>query len=194
MIVPPSRSRVLHQHQPTRFILGQAWLPAPDARLRETEVLVRFAGGALHVSAEMRDDDVFNDATQHNQRTWELGDVFEIFARRDDEERYVEVHVTPDNVRLHLRFDDFGHAARIASIAEVAADPEAIVSTAVRTPHGWRAGAVVPVVAAPGDRLRVSFCRYDATRGQETILSSSSPHPVLSFHRPWEWALCRVEP
>lgn len=185
--------RVLGPHTPATFELGQAWRETPQAELRRTLVTATYRDGLLCVEADLEDEDVFNTATAHNQHTWETGDVFEIFVRRDDAERYVEVHVTPDNVKLHLQFDDFEHSARIDDIAEVAADPEAIESTAVRTPSGWRATARVPIEAAPGDLLRVSFCRYDAARGRaEPVLSSSSPHPVLRFHRPWEWTPCRI--
>lgn len=184
--------RILTAETPQHFTLGQPWNESPDPALRETRVAVTFRDGALHVVAELDDEDVFNDATAHNQRTWETGDAFEIFARRDDEERYVEVHVTPDNIRLHLRFDDYGHTARIQDIAEVAADPELIESSATRTATGWRATARVPLDAAPGDLLRLSFCRYDATRGRDPVLSTSSPHPVVAFHRPQEWTLCRI--
>lgn len=178
---------------PTAFALGQAWRAEPEADLRATRVAVTFRAGTLHVEADLDDDDVFNAATADNQRTWELGDVFEIFACRDDEAGYVEVHVTPDNVKLHLRFVDAGQHQRIASIDEVAADPAAIASSAQHTPGGWRVRAAVPLAAAPGDVIRVSFCRYDATRGgAEPVLSSSSAHPVLAFHRPHEWTRCRV--
>jgi len=184
---------VLRRDIPTTFTLGQTWNLAPEPALRPTFVQATYFDGALHVTAELHDDDVFNTATAHNQRTWETGDVFEIFARREDSESYVEVHVTPDNVKLHLHFDDFTHAERIRDIAEVAADPALIESTATRTPRGWRATARVPLDARSGDLVRVSFCRYDATRGRaEPVLSSSSPHPVLRFHRPLEWALCRI--
>ncbi|MFO1053215.1 MAG: hypothetical protein U1F36_13465 [Planctomycetota bacterium] len=183
----------LGRHQTLVFTLGQAWRSAPEPELRPTRVEARFADGRLMVDAELVDDDVFNRATRHNQRTWELGDVLEIFVRRDDSEEYTEVHVTPDNLRLHLRFEDFTQVSRIADIDEVAADPESIASTVDRTSRGWRTRVVVPVDAAIGDLLRLSFCRYDATRGREQpVLSSSSPHPELSFHRPLEWRLCRV--
>lgn len=185
--------RVLSADVPTPFTLGQAWRAEPEADLRATRVAVTFRAGVLHVEAELDDDDVFNAATAHNQRTWELGDVFEIFARRDDEAGYVEVHVTPDNIKLHLRFVDALQHQRIASIDEVAADPAAIASSAQRTPAGWRVKVAVPLSAAAGEVIRVSFCRYDATRGGgEPVLSSSSPHPVLAFHRPHEWARCRI--
>lgn len=184
--------RRLHPTQALPFTLGQPWNAAPEPGLRPTRVHATFAAQALRVQADLDDDDVFTLATAHNQRTWELGDAFEIFVRRDDQEAYTEVHVTPKNWRLHLRFADFAQHRRIAGIDEVAADPDRIVTTAERTPAGWRATAVVPVPAGPGDLLRVSFCRYDASRGQPPVLSSSSPHPVLAFHRPREWTLCRI--
>jgi nucleoside-diphosphate-sugar epimerase len=185
---------LLSAETPTMFTLGQFWNAAPEPGLKPTTVSATFSDGKLHVVAELEDDDVFNTATTHNQRTWETGDVFEIFARRDDSEEYVEVHVTPENIKLHLKFTDFGHTSRIEDdISRVAADPEEIASTAQRTETGWRATASVPLPAGPGDRIRVSFCRYDATRGQEAlVLSSTSPHPVLRFHRPLEWTLCRI--
>ncbi len=178
---------------PAVFWLRQAWRATPEPALRATRVEATIRDGALCVRADLDDEDVFNTATAHNQRTWELGDVFEIFARRADDPGYVEVHVTPDNVKLHLRFADHAQHRRIAGIDEVACDPDAIRTTATRTAGGWRATAVVPLGAAPGEEVFVSFCRYDATRGQqEPVLSSSSPHPVLSFHRPEEWTRCRV--
>lgn len=188
----PYAIRTLHRDEPAIFVLGQPWRATPQPELRPTRVAVTFADGALHVAAELTDDEVFNDATAHNQRTWETGDVFEIFARREDSQGYVEVHVTPDNLKLHLRFFDFTHAARIGDIADVAADPALVASSASRTAIGWRASARVPLDAGPGDLVRVSFCRYDASRGREPVLSSSSPHPVLAFHRPLEWTLCRI--
>ncbi|MGC4047914.1 MAG: NAD-dependent epimerase/dehydratase family protein [Armatimonas sp.] len=185
---------VLSADTPATFTLGQFWNARPEPELKSTKVSATFSDGKLHVVAELEDDDVFNTATEHNQRTWETGDVFEIFARRDDSEEYVEVHVTPENIKLHLTFEDFTHTTRIEDdISRVAANPEEIVSTAERTETGWRATAVVPLPAGSGDLIRVSFCRYDATQGSEKlVLSSSSPHPVLRFHRPLEWTLCRI--
>ncbi len=185
---------ILSSDSPAEFTLGQFWKEPPEPELKPTKVLATFSGGKLHVTAEMIDDDVFNTATAHNQRTWETGDVFEIFMRRDDSESYIEVHVTPENVKLHLTFDDFTHAFRIEDdIAKIAANPDDIISSAERTPTGWRASASVPLRAGPGDLIRVSFCRYDASKNNpELILSSSSPHRELSFHRPLEWTLCRV--
>lgn len=183
---------VLCAAEPAVFALGQPWRQELEPGFRPTRVEAWYRDGCLEVRATMVDDEVFNDATAHNQRTWELGDVFEVFARRDNEERYVEVHVTPDNVRIHFRFDDFGHIGRIADPSEVHADPEQIETAASRTEDGWTAWARIPIDAAPGDLLRVSFCRYDASLGREPILSTTSPHPEVAFPRPLEWVLCVV--
>jgi hypothetical protein len=182
----------LSAEEPATFVLGQPWNATPEPGLRRTSVEAWYRGGCLEVRATMVDDEVFNDATAHNQRTWELGDVFEVFVRRDDEQGYTEVHVTPDNIRIHFRFDDFEHLGRIGDPSEVHADPDLIESSAERTEVGWIAWLRVPIAAVPGDRLRVSFCRYDASRGCEPVLSTSSPHRVVAFHRPWEWLLCVV--
>ncbi|MCA8971638.1 MAG: hypothetical protein KDC95_17735 [Planctomycetes bacterium] len=174
------------------FTLGQSWRPEIEGEFRETQVTVHFRDGILDVVADMVDDDVFSDATAHNQRTWELGDAFEVFVRREDSLAYTEVHLTPNDKKLHLRFDDEEHHKRIDGIDSVVADPGRIDGRAERTDDGWRARVRIPFDARPGDVLAVSFCRYDATRGREPVLSSSSPHPVLAFHRPLEWARVRI--
>lgn len=186
-------TRVLRADAPLHFELVQSWREAPETDLRPTRVAATWRDGVLHVVADLEDDDVFNDATAHNQRTWELGDVFEIFVRAAGADAYREVHVTPDNVRLHLCFDDFAHVTRIEGIESVAADPDALASQAWRTPDGWRVAAAVPLPVGTDGGVFVSFCRYDAARRRPPILSSSSPHPVLAFHRPWEWTACRVQ-
>jgi hypothetical protein len=174
--------------QPALFTLGQPWAAEPDLRLQPTLVEAYFREGQLRVLATLWDADIANAATEHNQRTWELGDVFEIFVRREDSAAYSEIHVTPGNIRLHLRFQDALHHQRIASIAEVAADPDAIFSAVKRFDGGWKVEARVPMDAGVGDKIRVSFCRYDAApHWPSPILSTSSPHPVVKFHRPEEW-------
>ncbi|MCB9919963.1 MAG: hypothetical protein H6832_16285 [Planctomycetes bacterium] len=174
------------------FTLGQSWRHEIEAEFRETQVTVYFRDGTLDIVADMVDDDVFSDATAHNQRTWELGDAFEVFVRHDESLAYTEVHLTPNDRKLHLRFDDAEHHKRIDGIDSVAVDPEIVDGRAELTEDGWRARVRIPFDARAGDVLALSFCRYDATRGREPVLSSSSPHPVLAFHRPLEWARVRI--
>ncbi len=174
------------------FELGQPWRDQVEASFRSTHVVVRYSRGALEVEAELEDDEVYSDATADNQRTWELGDAFEVFVRRADEVAYSEVHVTPNGHKLHLRFEDFDQHRRIASIDEVAADPSLIEATVETLADGWRARLRIPFPCPQGSALALSFCRYDASRGREPVLSTSSPHPVIAFHRPTEWTLVTV--
>lgn len=170
------------------FTLRQHWLGAADRAPPRAAVTVARIDDTLVVRADLFDDDPFNRAREDNSRTWELGDVLEVFFARSDDRGYGEIHVTPDNVRLHLRFRDEHHHREITDLREVAADPELIRSAAWLTPRGWAAEVALPPSVRAGDRLRLSICRYDWTRGvAEPVLSSSSPHPVLAFHRPHEW-------
>jgi hypothetical protein len=59
----------------------------------------------------------------------------------------------------------------------------------------WEVAAEIPLdliceASRPqsGSRWLFSFSRYDYTRGREKpLLSSTSPHTVLNFHRQEEW-------
>jgi len=153
---------------------------------------------ALWALAEMEDAEIFNLANGHNQPTWELGDAFEVFAQRPGEPGYIEVHVTPENYRLHLRFPDERAIGRVRSgekrHADYFDDPDRLVSYAWvhRQENVWRALLRLPLVVSPGQTWRLSFCRYDATRGAEPVAASTSPHAVADFHRPFEWPLFLV--
>lgn len=43
-----------------------------------------------------------NRACRLNERTWELGDVCELFLQLSGQSTYLELHVTPENHRLQL--------------------------------------------------------------------------------------------
>jgi hypothetical protein len=143
------------------------------------------------------DADVFNTATADNQNTWETGDVFEIFARHDDSEAYVEAHVTPNNIRLHLRFPDSKTVAHSRAgtipMSDLHGDPTAICAHASATADGWQGVLGVPLNVMPDAFVRLSFCRYDAhPGGGEPDYFSTSPHTVADFHRLGDWLRFRV--
>lgn len=64
--------------------------------------------------------------------------------------------------------------------------------------HRWRLLVATPaqsVVEKGGScsKWLISFSRYDYTHGENgPILSSSSPHVKLGFHRQQEWGITRV--
>ncbi|HZO88676.1 MAG TPA: hypothetical protein VFB38_10095 [Chthonomonadaceae bacterium] len=176
----------------------QRWRQTPEAGLKPGHVKVGRCENALWALAEMEDEDIFNLADAHNQPTWELGDVFEVFAQPQGEPGYIEVHVTPENYRLYLRFPDETAIRRVRAgeqrHADYVQDPEALVSyTWVhRQENFWRALLKLPLLVSPGAVWRLSFCRYDATHGAQPVAASTSPYTVADFHRPSEWWLFLV--
>ena len=170
--------------------MGQAWLATPEAEFLSAEVRFGRLGNSLIVSATMPDLDIFTKATDANQRTWELGDVFEMFLKPEGEDFYRELHITPANTRTQLAFAAEGAPGEFL--------PDGIFASHVWIESGhWQVLAVIPAAVvtgreeiSPGERWHFSFCRYDAFQdGREPILSSTSPHPVPKFHRPAEWGV-----
>ena len=152
---------------------------------------------ALLVEAEITDDEVTTRATADNQRMWQLGDVFEAFLQIEGKRDYVELHVTPNNQRMHLHLPGVGGKASEDAVPvpfeQMLVHPVGFRSTASRTPTGWRVMMSIPAsvfripVFHPSLALRVSFCRYDAAATGEPVLSTTADHPVIAFHRPHEW-------
>lgn len=181
-----------------RFALGQAWLPETEAAFRPGTIAVAWTAGALEIAAQLLDDDLVTTVSADNQRTWELGDVFEVFLQLAGRREYVEMHVTPNNFRLHSRLPGVRGEIRPGGprlpLSDLLVQPPGFESLATTSPGEWRATLLIPpsVLGLPrweqGVHLRASFCRYDAGPGRKPVLSSSSPHPVPSFHRPDEWA------
>ncbi|WP_309714398.1 hypothetical protein [Armatimonas sp.] len=149
--------------------------------------------GCIWSLGTLTDADVFNDATADNQNTWEMGDVFEVFVRRFDSDAYTEAHVTPNGIRLHLKFPNRATIALARSGQldgdTLKCDPDEIIAHAWRTEKGWVGLLGVPVEADHGEKIRVSVCRYDAhhdTNGEPDVASTSN-HAVCDFHRPDDW-------
>jgi hypothetical protein len=197
----------------TPIPLGQAWLSAPEPEFAPAVVRTGWREDVLLIFAELTDADIFTAARQHNERFWELGDTFEMFLQPQPGRAYLELHVTPNNLRLQLRF-----AAPPDQAARREADPfeDALIRSTVFRSHTWLrpddrawfvlaeipAAATAPLAfdapAAPvktliGSRWRFSFSRYDWTRGRaRPVISSSSPHREPGFHRTDEWGGLRV--
>lgn len=186
----------------TPCLLQQAWLDDKAVGFAPTVVRMGWRGCSLLVFAELTDVDIFNSATKLNQRTWELGDVFEMFLRSALKESYSEFHVTPHNQRLQLRYNN-GSAAeaarRIGNLEDILIWGDAFHSMTwieKRICH-WYVYAEIPALAVCGSdepientQWRFSFGRYDYTRGvKEPVISSTSPHAQPNFHREHEWGV-----
>lgn len=189
------------------WTMEQAWRATPENKLRPGTVRFGWQPDALWVLADLNDEHITSRSTTHNQDMWALGDVFEIFVARRGSPRYFELHVTPNNHRLHLRWTgrDFAKVGKkLKTVADFHADPDAFQSWVRRSPDGsgWQVLARIPAAIFPGgkafragQRFAFSFSRYDAGP-EETpkVLSSTSPHRKLNYHRRHEWRTIILRP
>jgi hypothetical protein len=186
--------------------LGQHWLPANEADFQPGVVRTGWHGNELLVFAELTDLDIFSTATGLNQKTWELGDAFEMFFRPVDQLAYAEFHVTPNNQRLQLRIPDEPtlRAAQKSGLVAPFLLPGEVIRSNVwidSTAHRWSVYARIPAGAVrgkplplPGQQWKFSFSRYDYTRGRsEPVYSSTSPHTVLDFHQQLAWGTLQFQ-
>jgi hypothetical protein len=189
----------------TPILLGQAWRSMPDPGFAPSAVRTAWRDTSLLVFAELEDADIFTRAVRHNDRFWELGDTFEIFLQPEGARSYVEFHVTPNNLRLQLRFDTPPSPGRASDPFEVALIRDDVFESRVWVDQAagqWSVLARIPAAAVDpgsasleGTTWRFSFSRYDYTRGCDTpVISSTSPHSEPRFHRPDEWRPLRFVP
>lgn len=178
--------------------LGQAWRSRTEPRFRPGEIRIGWNRNRLLVLAEMEDSHVGTQADRDQLRLWELGDVFEMFLADVRSPRYVELHVAPNGCRLQLRFPDSRAVTRIRAGTRTLSDylepAPHFEGVAERTARGWAVSASIPATALlphgtplEGRKWRVSFSRYDASPRSLPVLSSTSPHRILNFHRRRDW-------
>lgn len=179
------------------FNLAQPWRDALESDFRSARVWMGWNSEVLHVQATLRDDAITTMATADNQKMWELGDVFEIFLMVEGRKDYVEMHVTPNNMKLHLRLPGVGGRAGPddppLEYEEMLISPVEFDSMVAHDQNKWTVQATIPASVLglerfqEGLRLRVAFARYDAAADRKPILSTTASHPIASFHRPDEW-------
>ena len=183
----------------------QGWLAKPEPDFAPMTVRCGWRPDELLVFAELTDADIFTRATAHNQRLWELGDAFEIFLRLAGRESYVELQVAPNNRRLQLRYPNpaaVDRARALGAVKDFILPPNTFRSrTWLRVKEAeWFVLAQIPASAVgrksplrPRLECRFSFSRYDYTRGRKApVISSTSPHQQVDFHRQQEWGVLRL--
>lgn len=188
---------------PTRTVwrpLRQSWRSAgPAAGFRSGRARATWNARALTFTMLFRGRPAGNRARRLNERTWELGDVGEVFLQLSGAGGYWEFHVTPENQRLQLHWPAGGLAvfrAGRAAFEEFTLGPEAgLSSTATVWPDRWRATLTIPASVlglagfSSGQSLRAAVCRYDCAGSAEPVCSSTAPLLEPSFHRPAEWSV-----
>lgn len=173
------------------------WLAGSRELARGGFVRVGWDERGLRLHSALQDDCVFTGATADHQHMWELGDVFELFLKFPQRDDYFELHATPPGHRLQLHFPDQSVIAEIREGRRAA--KEFMVTDPIfefltrQTDMGWEVLALVPTAtlgldSLAGTSLLASFSRYDYSgHDSEPMLSSTSRHEELNFHRIHEW-------
>jgi len=172
---------------------GQPWLVQTEPAFAPGQVTLGLSENELVVRAELHDVHVTQDVFPFNFPAFMQSDTFEIFLGPADEKAYYELHVTPSNSLLQLRFDGEGKAQTMEE--RLVAEPLFYSETSL-TPEGWSVVARIPLGGLfPTTHLEwlLSFGRYDYTPGQpKPVISSTSPHAICNFHRKEEWRRVRL--
>lgn len=137
-----------------------------------------------------------NSARRLNERTWELGDVGEIFVQSGHGPDYLELHVTPENCRLQLLWPAGGIVrvrSKAATLDEFMVSQPDWVQSRTHVGSGfWTIQATVPPARLglfrlhAGQCFRTAVCRYHAQAG-EPVLSSTASLPIPFFHQREGW-------
>lgn len=177
--------------------LEQAWRGgAPEPAFYSGWAQVHWSPDALHFSAIFIGSAQRNRARRLNERTWELGDICEVFLQGPADGPYLELHVTPENQRLQLLWPAGGverfrrHEAPLDDF--LVAQPDWVRSSTRVGPGFWAARVTVPwsclgLEAGAAPALRAAVCRYDYGGRTEPVWSSTAPLREANFHRPHEW-------
>jgi len=179
--------------------LGQAWLEKPEENFRHGTVQTGWHADAIVILAKLNDDVIFTKASGDNQHLWTLGDVFEIFIKDASREEYLELHIAPNGHRLQLRFPSGETIKQVRNrelkLEDCMVDQPLFDFSARIVPGGWEVWARIPVASlgspaesAGGMSVFASFSRYDyADEKAPAVLSSTSAHTELNYHRQQEW-------
>jgi hypothetical protein len=183
--------QALRRHQrPDDALAGTFNAGAASISWLESDLIVDFVFAGTHAR---------NRARQLNERTHELGDVGEIFLHCNGVEHYIEIHVTPENQRLQLRWTEDGVAAVRKGRAKLedcmVPDPDWVQSITAVAPSFWSARTIVPaslLLPAGGmfertTQLRASICRYDTSDGSTPVLSATADYKGGRFHDRAAW-------
>lgn len=201
-------SPVLAAPTPEPHIAATHWQTLRRHQRRDDALAGTFNAGAACLSwmeSALIVDFVFvatraqNRASRLNERTHELGDVGEIFLQAVGIEHYIEIHVTPENQRLQLRWTqdcvDAVRKGRATLEAFTVDDPDWVQSNTKVAPSFWSARTIVPasLLLAAGQsfhrdtQLRASVCRYDTSDGSTPVLSSTADYKGGRFHDRDAW-------
>ncbi len=163
---------------------------SPDTRAR-----FAFDSKALYVAVVAVDDDIWSTFTEHDSNTWEQ-EVIELFIDADGDKRdYLELQVTPANVRFDARFEryrsnlekarswnmkGFETAVDIQGTLNQRDDHDEKYTIEMRIPFDQVPGAHLPIVH--DTRWRFNMFRFDTLANGRQIAGAFNPPIKPDFH------------
>jgi hypothetical protein len=171
----------------------QGWRETPEPGFEPAHAALYAEPNGFLVLAVLGDRAIGNSADGFNQRTWESGDVFEIFIQTDPD-TYYECHVTPENQHLFLKWTS--ESIKNGAFEEaLISDRDFLNSQTHLHPEKnyWTVLARIPYAKlgiAPGAKpldLKVAFARYDTGSTEKPILSATPDFPEALYHNRSVW-------
>lgn len=173
---------------------GLHWKETPDPAFQPGTVQVKRVGDTLELEARLCDKAIHSPGAKFNDMAYTKSDVFELFIKGEGDSHYHEIHVTPDNVLLQLRFEV--GAKRPFDIDKALVWEPLLESSTERFDGGWIARFSVPLANICSQSplptaWKISCGRYDYQQtGDGTfkaLFSNTAPLTVADFHRHEEW-------
>jgi hypothetical protein len=173
--------------------MQQAWRETPDAEFEPGYVELHADDDSLLIVAILRDRDIYNDAIGFNEKTWQTGDVFEIFIQTDAD-TYYEFHITPENRNLFLAWttESFNNFSKGKSeLNDVMINQSDFITSLTQIHKAdiyWSVFARIPYINLEIDHrknlreLKIAFARYDAKKQPPPVLSATPNFLKKNFH------------
>jgi len=165
----------------------QGWRASPEVDFEPARVRLYRGPDAFYVYAVLADCVMGNTATGFNEKTWESGDVFEIFIQTGAD-TYYEFHVTPENRNLFLAWttESFAEVKEgVGRLEDALIDDPSLIDTATKI-HGeeefWTVSMKIPYSALGLDStvhkpaLKIAFARYDRSGAEGSAVLSATPN------------------
>lgn len=180
--------------------------PGGDPKAASTGVVrAGWMDRTICILAELEGENVSTRATHMNEMLWLMGECFEIFLKFEDDDRYLEFHIAPNNCVLQLLFPSYsfwqGKPTMPARnvIEEFTIKKPAFISRAWKNKKSWAAFAMIDLnilqpglATLEGRELGFLFGRYHYPELDGTpILSCSGALSQLNFHRQEDWGTLR---